>query len=311
LDVHRESKNLTDKVKDWLQQQGYPLEFRTSFSFQSAGFDVFQGLYVRESKTNVVREIDVLARVRGQVDKFYFDVSIIAECKWSRDKPWVVFTAPRTRMAPSACIAQSISSTLCDTAMYCLAANKYLHAFELFSSRERNGFGGRRVFSNDGEQDHFYSTVQSIVSKALNFVAEADEDRRPNKAPDSGSVVFPLIVLEGELFEAFFSQDTKEVCVNPVDLVRLHWRGAEDPSQWISTVDVVRFSHLDKLLATRKKEMEKLRDEIREIIPKLVECYKTSSLAPLGLQKAAHGYIGLPELLSEIRLLEKKAQVKS
>jgi hypothetical protein len=246
-----------------------------------------------------------------EFDKFYFDVNIIAECKWSRDKPWVVFTAPRTRMAPSACIAQSIGSTLCDTAMYCLAANKNFHAFGLFSSRERNGFGGRRVFSSDGEQDHFYSAVQSIVSKALNFVAEADEDRRPNKAPDSGSVVFPLIVLEGELFEAFFSQDTKEVCVNPVDIVRLHWRGAEDPSQLISTVDLVKFSHLDKLLATRKKEMEKIRDEIRDIIPKLLDCYKTSSLAPLDLQKAARGYIGLPELLREIRVLEKKAQVKS
>ncbi len=308
MDAQGQSRNLIDKVRDWLREQGYPLEFQTSSSFQNAGFDVFQGFYVREPKTNSVREVDVLARIRANSAKIHFEISIIAECKWSRDKPWVVFTAPRTKMAPSACIAQSISSTLCEAAMHCLASNEDLQTLELFSSKERNGFGGRRALSRDGEQDHFYSTVQSIVSKAVNYVASVDEDRRTNKLPDFGAVVFPLIVFEGELFEAYFSQETNDICLNPVNFARLHWRGAEDPSQYVSTVDIVKFSYLSTLLASRKKEMERLRDEIREIIPRLVECYEKSTLAPLAIQEAARGYVGLPVLLSELRILQKTAK---
>jgi hypothetical protein len=120
---------LTDKIKDWLLRQGYPLEFRVAAAFQNAGIEAVQGFYVRQRNTNSVRELDVVARIRSHVADMFASINLIVECKWSGDKPWIVFTAPRTRMAPSACIAQTIGSYFGEAIMHCLAAEQELHSF--------------------------------------------------------------------------------------------------------------------------------------------------------------------------------------
>jgi hypothetical protein len=299
---------ILEKVKDWLQSEGYPLEFRTAHTFQAEGIDALQGLYVRESENSPPREVDVLARMRFSADRIHFEVGIVVECKWSRDKPWVIFTASRTTMAASACVAQTIGSSLGEAVMHCLAASANLQSLDLFSSRERNGFGGRRAFAKEKDADHFYSTVQAVVSKASGYAYDADENRKTSEMPRWGRVAFPMIVLDGELFEAYYDPNSNDVQLKEVDSVRLHWRGSDIPTQWISTVDVVRFEKLKPLVAKRKIEIVKFGAEVESILPKFVECYKTTSVMPLDLgnARAARGYTGLPTLLRELSAAERR-----
>lgn len=52
---------MSDKVKEWLEKQGYPLEMRVAAAFSEAGFDVRQSTYYIDPETSKAREIDVEA----------------------------------------------------------------------------------------------------------------------------------------------------------------------------------------------------------------------------------------------------------
>lgn len=300
-------RSLVEKVREWLQQEGYPLEFRTAHAFRSAGFSAVQGRYVRQTEESPPRELDVVATLPRptRLGGTNVQIAAVVECKWSRDKPWVAFTAPST-MAPSACVAQSVGSILGETLMHCVAASSSLHSLSLFSSRERNGFGGRRALVKEKDHDHFYSTVQSIVSKTAAYVGEFDDDRPRDTLPTFGRVAFPIVVIDADLFEAHYAPGLDDVTLNAVETVRLHWRGGDIPGQWISTVDVVRFDALGPYAAKMKTEMEQLWTEIQLVLPKLTKCYQDVSLEPLESTPVSRGYTGLPLLLDELYRMERR-----
>jgi hypothetical protein len=195
---------LTDKVKAWLDAEGYPVEFRTAAEFREAQFETLQGLYVGEPGTDL-REVDVLARVSLTHENVFFFAEFIVECKWSKDKPWVIFTSNEAVMGPSASIAQAVTSDLGRAALYCLAGSADLCALSLFATSGRGGFGGRQALSQKQDKDIFYSTVQSIVAKTLAAVKLFDRGRQRMSMPRTGAIAFPVIVLEGELFEAYYA----------------------------------------------------------------------------------------------------------
>jgi len=298
-------KQLLTRIQGWLETQGYPLEFKVAAAFQAAGMATRQGFFVREVNGQSAREVDVIARIRSKTENSNVSVTFVVECKWSRDKPWVIFTDANTKMAPSACIAQTIGSRLGEAALHCLAANKSLHGLESFAMRDRNGFNGRRAFSSESDQDHFYSTVQSIVSKSVAYVTEAD-DGEDKIIPQYGTIAFPLIVLDGDLFEVFFDSSQNALTITPADFIRMHWRGASNPDIWIATVDIVTATYLDTFVAKRKAELEILGSRVAQLYPKFSACLKSKSLSPLDIKPAPRGYTGLPEMLQRIDRLKKK-----
>src|SRR5690349_8577664 len=100
-----EETDLKSKVEKWINSEGLSLEYFTSLTFKKRGFRTFQSDFVDDNGTP--REIDVLAYKDYWVGSSLFRLSCILECKWSKDKPWVVFTGEDSIIASSACIAQS------------------------------------------------------------------------------------------------------------------------------------------------------------------------------------------------------------
>jgi len=307
MDAKKETKPLLDKVRKWLETQGYPLEFRVASAFSTAGVPAEQGLYVQEAETSPAREIDVVAEVRETFGVSRIcRIAILVECKWSREKPWVVFTTRRTRMASSACIAQTIGSVLGRAVTHCLAANEDLRASEVFTSGELNGFGGRRAFSNEKEPDVFHATVKSIVTKTIAYATHFDEHRVAGQMPNSCVIALPMIVLEGDLFQAYFDSEANEMRLDSVDSIRLHWRGTESPGPWISTLDIVKFESLNSLISRRKPEWERLKREALAVISQIDLCYKRQSLSALEIKPVPRGYLYLPKLLQELANLSRR-----
>src|ERR1035437_4845561 len=82
---------MIDQIKNWLKDQGFPLEMQTASAFRKAGFEVTQSNLYTDLDTKKPREIDVFA-----ADKDYVGVTQIAfivECKSSK-KPWLLLTDP-------------------------------------------------------------------------------------------------------------------------------------------------------------------------------------------------------------------------
>jgi hypothetical protein len=137
---------LSDEVRRWFEKEGYPLEFRTAQVFRRNGFRTFQGYYCHGQGQDLL-EIDVLANIDVTVgNDTFFRASYVVECKWSKDKPWIVFTSPDTFVLESACIAQTVASRLGEAVTYCLAGDGSVGKLETFARRQNGGFGGRRAF---------------------------------------------------------------------------------------------------------------------------------------------------------------------
>lgn len=130
------STSLLHRVSSWLASEGYPTEFRTANIFQKHGFHVTQGAYVRGDAEGLKREIDVLASITARASSGFLRISYVVECKWSTDKPWIVFTSSSTEMAPSACIAQTISSKLGEAIVWAVAGNETLQSLQTFLTPE-------------------------------------------------------------------------------------------------------------------------------------------------------------------------------
>jgi hypothetical protein len=290
-------EDVRSRVAQWLSSEGYPTEFETAAAFRRHGFRVFQGYHVRDTADAAPREIDVLAvadahRPGGPLIRCEF----VVERKWSKDKPWVIFTSRSGHMAPTACIAQTISSSLGSAAAWTLAPEEECHAMKVFRTPASPGFGGRQAFSKGN--DLFYSSLRSVTNASVQLMREYDRGRRRNILPESCVIAFPMLVVDGELFKASFSEERGEMEIEPASDVRCHWRGA--PSwDFHATIELVTLRSLDGFLAARRDEVSRLLELMSVTSRDIATCFKTRSLDALTAKRAARGIRGLHPLLRE------------
>ena len=288
---------LDAKVREWLEHEGYPLEFRVAQKLRNARFAVRQGSYIRDSEQNAPREIDVLAFLDGRVKKRLLRVYHVIECKWSKDKPWVVFTSDQ-RMAPAACITQTIASEFGSAVLWKEAGLLYLQELEVFATPKRSGFNGRQALTKEGA-DRFYSAMKSVVSLTKSLVDSYDDSNRKRRTlPEAVAVGFPVIVVQGELYEAFLDTKSGDIALQRTPQVRCHWKGS---SEWTlhATVDVVTFDHLDVFLKTRSAQVETLLRIMETSVREVVQCVEKNSIELLNVTQGSRGVVGLHPLFSE------------
>jgi hypothetical protein len=206
---------LPDKILEWLNKQGYPTEFQVANICDRHGFRVFQGYHVSSNESpDVPREIDVLAWADDITDDYLIRVCHIIECKWSKD------TRRHGQLASPACVAQTIGNLLGSTILWTIAGDPDLHTLDLFSTPDRPGFSGRQVFSQGN--DLFYSAMQSVVDVSMLDMAWYDKPpRRVGTLPRNAVIAFPMIVVDGQIFEAFFDEASQNMRVEPRQRVRV------------------------------------------------------------------------------------------
>ena len=301
---------LRDKVAEWLSKEGYPLEFQVANCFHKNGFNVHQGGYITDGQSESLREVDVLAEINTRVNDILFRIYHVVECKWSKDKPWIIFTSPSARIDPAACVAQTIASKFGTAILWASAGEKSLHSLSLFSIPYRPGFGGRQAFGKGN--DIFYSAMQSVVS-ATYAVAIRYDDRLtvPFGFPKIAHIVFPIIVVDGKLFEAYFDSDNGNVNIEEQSKARLHWRGAES-WKYFSTLDIVTVDVLDDFVQQRRAESEQALNVMSKYLSRIQECFIDRSLEPvLSVPNAARGIVGLPPLLGDLASKIKQDEMES
>jgi hypothetical protein len=298
--------DLKSRVEQWLGEQGYPLEFATAAAFRAGGFDVFQGYHVaKEGGTR--REVDVLAQATSPLERGFVRVSFVVECKWSGDKPWVVFVSGRG-LAKSACIAQTMASQSGRAALWMRHGNEELEKLTVFDTPDSAGFSGRQAFSNN--RDIFYEAMQAVTGAASSFIESYDAPaKNPIQHLTHAVIAFPLIVVKTALFQASFDSEKGSMTVSEQPHVRLHWRGSESWPAPHATVDIVTADHLPEFVRKCAADVSVLLGLVRQSLGNLRECAKKRSLNDLHTTKAPPGALGGPPLIQGLRQLfneEKK-----
>lgn len=296
-------KSLQAKVNEWIAGEGYPLEFYTANIFRKNNFRVLQGFHVSDIKSGTPREVDVLAEATAPIGRPFARVCHVVECKWSRDKPWVIFTSPGSRISPAACIAQTIGSDAGQAILWALAGDKETQNLDAFNTPVTPGFNGRQAF-NKGN-DTFYNAMQSVTSATCSLMQSYNEPNgNPYISAQTAVIGLPVVVVDGKLFETSYDVVSNQMSIKETNRVRIHWRGAE---LWpvITTIDVVSIDGLEDFVNTREDEMSLLLDKMTGCLKQIIACLKEKSLEPLDIPRAARGIVGLPPLLSKIRAMSK------
>jgi hypothetical protein len=206
---------MEDKVRGWLESQGYPLEMEVARVFQACEFRVIQGEYYTDPETGVARETDVVASMQSEVDGCYVRISFVTECKSvSTEKPWVLFTR-ETRLAPPARVAQRAASGNAQRLLLALARDKEVADLSLFQVGERAAYGVTQAFTTG--KDVTYEAVLSAAKAAIAIAADADDD------PTFFQIAMPMVVTRARIFEACLGPDNK-LAVNEISQGTLVWR---------------------------------------------------------------------------------------
>jgi hypothetical protein len=299
---------LDEKIKRWLGEQGCPTEFKAANICRQHGFRVWQGFHVRDDKAEAPpREIDVIASADYRLSDYLIRVEHVFECKWSKDKPWIVLTSPSGRMAPSACTAQTIGNILGEAAIWTIAGDPRLHSLDLFSTPERPGFGGRQAFSKG--LDQFYSAVSAVTELSFLLAKRVDSKEHPPTIPDIATLTFPIVLVEGLLYEAYFDEKKNDIQLTSCNRVRCHWRGA---SSWIfnATLDIVTLDYFDQFMKTRAVEVKTLLPILSDSVVEIARCFKEQSIRSLSISSGPRGMLGLPYLFRELDMRDRVRKVR-
>lgn len=197
------------KIHDWLNTQGYPLEMLVASAFKESGFSVKQSCFYEDPEKGTSREIDVIATSQDITWSRY--VSYIIECKSCRDKPWILFTADNVLEGWNIFFTRAMLTEVARKMMIKATGERDLDDAEFAWLREspRAGYGLTQAFTSG--RDLPYEAILSVSKAAVARKTEMDKS--------SGGVfdaIFPVIIIEGRLFECFLNCGSK-VQVNEID----------------------------------------------------------------------------------------------
>ena len=289
---------LKENLEAWLAREGYPLELSVANAFHAAGFEVLHRQYFRNKSQQSSGATDIAVRTSVDVGNSLLRLYYLIECKWSKDKPWVIFLGD-AKTPPASLVAQTVASQTARALFWARAGDPALQALSLFKPPAQFGFAGRQAF--DDKSDVFDTTVQSLLTRALRLVASYDGAcREPKDLLQTAVAVFPIIVVDGPLYTASLGAEADKLALTQASHVRVFWRAS---AVWPlhATVDIVTAFDLPGFGAQRCSDATALMQQLTEPMKQLQRCWAEKSLAPLEITAGSKGTIGLPHLLREMQ----------
>ena len=194
---------MEEKIKEWLQKGGFPLEMKCTNSLLKNAFVVAQSVYYQDAETAKFRETDIIASKFREINGTWTHITFVIECKKTPNKPWVILKNDK--------LINHINEDL--PVYYTRNCKRFIHEIskedvyksELFFKNERSlGYSIQTAFANKGV-DRSYEAIQS-VTKASEYFSE-----KINSRSNICAFYFPIIIIEGKLFEGKLNDDEIEI----------------------------------------------------------------------------------------------------
>jgi hypothetical protein len=226
-------RSLPEKIHEWLDSNGYPLELRVAGSLHNAKYEVEQSYYYQDVDTRESREIDIIAQATRMFEhahvKVILALTAIIECKSNpkNKRPWVVFTS-RLKLAYNPKMADfSLFSNATLDALSEASEDRRLADLDFLKLGERIGYSitSPGVEKHDkGHDDLAYIAVNKLAKAAYSFYL-------PMKA--AGGVVcymaVPVLAVSTPLFECWLDEKGAIQLEERKEILLL-WRRPVNPS---------------------------------------------------------------------------------
>lgn len=197
-----------NKIYEWLQEQGYPLEMHVASNLFDAGYHVQQSYFYSDPETKESREIDILATKGDHTG--LFEVSFFIECKATK-KPWLLLTSEFTLDGYNRFFAFSIypEETKDEFIDLVFDDTDFTNNIPWFNKNERIAYGMTQALTSG--KDIAYQASLSALKSCVAKIREYE-----GKAIKPYWFVFPIIVLDCDLYEAHLDK-TGNLKINKVE----------------------------------------------------------------------------------------------
>ncbi|MFX0200815.1 MAG: hypothetical protein ACFFCW_32240 [Candidatus Hodarchaeota archaeon] len=208
------TEDLINKVRKWLDTQGYPLEMKVARSFQNAGFRVSSSEYYLDPDEKKPREIDVIASMDTMLAGKTFQLAFAVECKSSKGSPWVCFQGDSKQQRDSSIgfIARQATIQGRDLLME-VSCNPDTTTNRLFELPENHAYGVTNALKN--KIDLPYQAILGAQKAANALVSHYDRIQALPNPVHTVCIAFPLVVADTSIFSCVLghegSIDLKEV----------------------------------------------------------------------------------------------------
>jgi hypothetical protein len=239
------------KIKNWIEQNGYPFEMIVAKSFKEAGFEISQSVLFKDEETGKYRETDIIAHETKNIRNVWFNISFIVECKKSNEKPWIIFKNNEQYTLLNKKYPVLITKNgniLIDS----IIRNSQYRSPLLFPPIKDSGYNIVTAFNT--KSDAAYAASQSVIKACEYLLSKSNESSKK-----FCNLYVPVIAIEGELYESYLNSDNK-LELNEVDSSSIISTKSfeENNSNYIR---IVSSKNLDDFTLKLRKEIDELLDK--------------------------------------------------
>ena len=245
---------MKDKIYKWLNEQGYPLEFKVANELRNNGFTVIQSEFFKDPDTAQNREIDVVAFKQFYTPKLLIRLTIVVECKSGKKKPWILFSSPDSVLSDADKVVQTPGTEIGKMLLRNSQIFSKYKDLEIFSTNERTSFGITECFTTG--KDIPYSALTSVAKATAAFIDKESAFKESNIC----DIIFPFVVIEAPLFESYYDG---ELVIDKVESGTLAWRNRIIDQQQ-SIIRVQRFELFKRNLKSYGNDFDLILDYIKE-----------------------------------------------
>jgi hypothetical protein len=246
---------IKNKVADWLQKNGYPLEMHVAKTFSRAGFNVEQSDYFYDEESSDYRELDIIAKIEKETDVVCYSVNFLIECKYCIEHPWVVFKNKKDEVVSYTLMTMS-GNTLGHKMAFNYSWHKEIRKLPVLCNHKSIGYAAVEALRNSEKKDNCYSAFMAI-SKAINSYSK--KPKYTHAAGKQLSTIFvPIIVIKGLLFEAYLNEQD-EIETRNATSSTVSWDNPICGNQ-SAIIHIVTQDFLEKFCKSAKSSATKLLD---------------------------------------------------
>jgi len=232
-------EHTADEVTCWLKKEGYRVEFEVAHAFQNSSpeLSITMGACIGPELGDK-REVDLrvmhTACTSGRV-------VIMCECKYLRF-PWILLYGEQRTDALFSSLLAARTKTL--TGMG--AARGVLESLESnfhFRSGERAAHSAIEALKKGKNDDRAYATMMKLTDVTFSYADVFDELNM--RGADAHVLFLPLVVVDGQLFDASYDPAAGDLIVKEAAWGRVNWSAGRRQL----LIDVVSLKHVREYVA--------------------------------------------------------------
>lgn len=232
---------MIQKILDWINKTGYPLELKGESILNDAGFMIINSHLYKDPEKQIFRELDLLASHYWSEKTLSLSFELLIECKKS-DKPFLLLSNRKNKRT-SISIGEYLE-VLDPNARIAIGNPKIEVELPKPTS---SGFKIIQAFVDSDEVIH--KATNSLIKSFSDWKIQEKEYMETNIEENSHTLLFPILLLDAPLL-ALTLDEKKEMNLEEINSCILEYKSTIDGHEKDFPIPVITISALKQYLIT-------------------------------------------------------------